>query len=189
MFRRARLRTVHNSSCYFAQPGFDSLPGSQAQPAGARFTFSIYFRQEFFMKRSIQQGFTLIELMIVVAIIGILAAVALPQYQTYTIKAKVTQLVSSLDNVKTCISETYTSNLTAMAGVNTLCSIAANTLFPSIGPAETGVAAVNGITSAIGAAVSAFMTNNYSAVSANGGNLVWTCQGEPAKYFPPGCRA
>lgn len=57
------------------------------------------------MKRSIQKGFTLIELMIVVAIIGILAAVALPAYQDYTVRAKVSEMVLAASSGKTAVSE------------------------------------------------------------------------------------
>ena len=59
------------------------------------------------MKRSMQKGFTLIELMIVVAIIGILAAVALPAYQDYTKRAKVTEIILAASACRTTITEVY----------------------------------------------------------------------------------
>jgi type IV pilus assembly protein PilA len=67
------------------------------------------------MKRSIQQGFTLIELMIVVAIIGILAAVALPAYQDYTVRAKVSEGIVGASSAKVTVSEGFQAN--GMAGV------------------------------------------------------------------------
>lgn len=62
------------------------------------------------MKRTVQQGFTLIELMIVVAIIGILAAVALPAYQDYTVRAKVTEGLGLAEAAKTSVSEAFQTN-------------------------------------------------------------------------------
>jgi len=67
------------------------------------------------MKRSIQKGFTLIELMIVVAIIGILAAVALPAYQDYTVRAKLSEGIVGASALKNVITDGFTSD--GMAGV------------------------------------------------------------------------
>jgi type IV pilus assembly protein PilA len=68
--------------------------------------------------KTLQKGFTLIELMIVVAIIGILAAVALPAYQDYTIRAKMSEVILAMSSCRTSITEVYQSGPTAAPGAD-----------------------------------------------------------------------
>ena len=70
------------------------------------------------MKRTLQQGFTLIELMIVVAIIGILAAIALPAYQDYTARAKVSEAILALSQCRTTITEVSQTGMNTAPAAN-----------------------------------------------------------------------
>jgi type IV pilus assembly protein PilA len=71
------------------------------------------------MLKTVQKGFTLIELMIVIAIIGILAAIAIPAYQNYTIRSQITEGLSLADGWKTAISEYYAQNGSFPSGAGT----------------------------------------------------------------------
>src|SRR4051795_12191554 len=74
-----------------------------------------------------QDGFTLIELMIVVAIIGILAAVALPAYQDFTIRAKMSEVILALSGCRTSVTEIYQSGVSAPGAGNWGCEVSAGT--------------------------------------------------------------
>jgi type IV pilus assembly protein PilA len=87
------------------------------------------------MKRKMQQGFTLIELMIVVAIIGILAAVALPAYQDYTVRAKVSEGLGLSSGLRTAITEAFTTKGPSSMICNTAATCALLNTTPILGTA------------------------------------------------------
>ena len=139
------------------------------------------------MNQLVQTGFSLVELMLTVAVVGLLAAIALPTYQDYTVRSKVSQLITSFDGVKTCVTAQYITDVDNAGLVSTLCSVAANAYFRSISPAASGFT-ISQAASVLGVAVSATMTNGFASVSSVFGDLVWTCNGTPSKYFPASCR-
>jgi type IV pilus assembly protein PilA len=154
-----------------------------------------FAKKEIQMKR-VQQGFTLIELMIVVAIIGILAAVALPAYQDYTVRAKVSEVMLAASGMKTDIAEFYQSKGYMPAGTSV-----------SVGTASKYVKSVVWDGAAIKATaqgepriqdkillLTAQTNNNGANVNIGVGQIDWVCSagtgatGIPAKYLPAVCK-
>ena len=134
--------------------------------------------------KQIQKGFTLIELMIVVAIIGILAAVALPAYQDYTVRAKVSELILQASGFRTSISEkAQVDGSISSAGTGLTVNIVGKVTGGSVSSDSTIV--INGTTvaSSVGAMVTLTMTPTFTQ-----GTLTWSCAGIPSKYFPASCR-
>jgi len=141
------------------------------------------------MKRSMQKGFTLIELMIVVAIIGILAAVALPAYQDYTVRGRISELMILASSQKATVTENIANNGGTIAagackGVTDLAVTTDNTLSSACTDA-TGVVSVTGTAKAKSVVITLTPTVNTD------GTVAWGCttpKSADYKYVPAECR-
>jgi type IV pilus assembly protein PilA len=155
--------------------------------------------------RSAQKGFTLIELMIVVAIIGILAAVALPAYQDYTIRAKISEGLVLASALKTAITETHQARgpgtklcndaaTCAVLGTSPMNTLTNNRNVTSVVSASTGVITIQYTTSVVPAAESTVTLvptpADLSADTSAGATISWVCTGGTVvqKYRPAACR-
>ncbi len=137
--------------------------------------------------KAIQKGFTLIELMIVVAIIGILAAVALPAYQDYTVRAKVSELILAASSARTAIAEklqadpSNTGSMGSGVTINVVGKVAGATV------SDAGLITVIGSTASTSTGQPVTITVTPTA-NTETGTITWSCTGTPAKYMPATCR-
>jgi type IV pilus assembly protein PilA len=157
--------------------------------------------------KTLQKGFTLIELMIVVAIIGILAAVALPAYQDYTIRAKMSEVILVMSACRTSITEVYQSGGSAPGANGWGCEISASQATKYVAGVTTTAngmitATVQGVADVVNTSVVTLtpLSNATTAAvfTANNSQSLfgWSCGAAsgvgattvPAKYLPGSCR-
>ena len=141
------------------------------------------------MKRNVQKGFTLIELMIVIAIVAILVALAVPAYQDYAVRAKVGECIGQAASAKLAVAEHYQS-LGSLPADETAAGIDFDvTQYCSSMTILAGVIAVVADGGAIGAEASANQTATFTPTVGGGNITTWVCTySGDAKYFPSSCR-
>lgn len=135
------------------------------------------------------KGFTLIELMIVVAIIGILAAIALPAYQDYANRGKVSEIVVAGDACKTAVSESFASTSTLPADTATAGCVADATKYVASLSVAAGVITITARGTGNASIDGSVLT--LTPTPATNNTLVWDCKTNstiPAKYLPANCR-
>jgi type IV pilus assembly protein PilA len=144
------------------------------------------------MKQSMQKGFTLIELMIVVAIIGILAAVALPAYQDYTVRAKVSEVILAASSAKVAVAEAAQAGASGMQSISVVASQTSKFVSNVTYAADTASTGIITAT-ATGDTSIANKTVAFTGTLQTNGQVVWVCaagasNGMDAKYLPASCK-
>ena len=137
--------------------------------------------------KKVQQGFTLIELMIVVAIIGILAAVAIPAYQDYITRSKMSEVLVMTEPAKLAVAETASS----LGGLANVTAANSGYVFPGATAYVSGVTITDatGVVTATSTVPNAAGTITLTPTDVGGGQLKWTCTSTiAAKYLPANCR-